>query len=244
VSGVPPDVGQERRIPVPGTLNLRDVGGYRAAGNTTTRWHTLLRSDALHLIDDSGVAVLAEYGLSTVIDLRTEAEIRLAPSARGGIAATTVRVGLLCSDLDTSPRQLAAIYRYLINERGDAIAEAIKHLCRPGSVPALVHCSAGKDRTGIVIALVLAVLGVPDEIVAADYALTASFLNTEAAIGQLRVSVGLDDRLTPELLASPAALILEVLTWVRQANGSVKGYLVAHGVTPAELDSLRAALTH
>jgi protein-tyrosine phosphatase len=117
-------------------------------------------------------------------------------------------------------------------------------LCAADALPGLVHCSAGKDRTGIVSALVLAVLGVPDEVIAADYALSSRYLDPDstAAIGQLQASTGLGDSLTRPLLISPPALILEVLSWVRAASGSVEGYLLGHGVRQAELDQLRAAL--
>ena len=71
----------DRRIALPGTLNLRDLGGYPAAGGGTVRWRTLLRSDALHRLDDAGRAVLAGLGLRTVIDLRTDEEVKAAPSA-------------------------------------------------------------------------------------------------------------------------------------------------------------------
>jgi protein-tyrosine phosphatase len=234
----------DRRIPVAGTFNLRDLGGYPAAGGRTTRWRTLLRSDALHLAGPAGTAALAGYGLRTVVDLRTPAEVVRAPGVPGGFAPSTVRVSLLGDHLDLMPESLAAIYRYVITERGAAVGAAVRALCAAGSIPALVHCSAGKDRTGIVVGLVLAVLGVPDEVIAADYALSARYLNprTTAAIGQLEASSGLSD-LSAELLASPPALMLETLGWVRDSFGSAAGYLTAHGVSPAELDALRASLT-
>jgi protein-tyrosine phosphatase len=247
VSQTPGDAGLAagvRRIPVAGTFNLRDLGGYPAADGRTTRWRRLLRSDAVHLADARGTALLAGYGIRTVIDLRVQAEADLAPSP-SGLAPRTLRISVLGDDLHALPRQLDAIYRYTIEERGDAIGAAIRELCGAGSVPALVHCSAGKDRTGIVIGLVLASLGVPDEVIAADYALSASYLNprTTAAIGQLQASSGLGDELTAELLASPPGLLLDVLAWARAAGGTVEGYLAAHGVSPVELAALREELT-
>src|ERR1017187_103129 len=73
----------DRLIPLPGTFNLRDLGGYPARGAGTVRWRTLFRSDALHRIDDSGRAVLTGLNLRTVIDLRTREEAEIAPSALG-----------------------------------------------------------------------------------------------------------------------------------------------------------------
>jgi protein-tyrosine phosphatase len=107
-----------------------------------------------------------------------------------------------------------------------------------------VQCAAGQDRTGIVIALVLAVLGVPDELIGADYSLSSVYLDPDstAVIGGLKAT-GPGDNVTAELLSSPAGLILNVLTWARAAGGgSVYRYLTAHGVGAPDLAALRSAL--
>jgi len=233
----------QRRLEATGVLNLRDVGGYPAAAGPVP-WGRLLRSDALHRIDAAGVARLASIGVRTVVDLRTNVEAEHAPSALGGLSARREHISLLQGDLASLPADLPAIYRYLIEDRGPAIAAAIGVLAAPGALPALVHCSAGKDRTGIVIALVLDVAGVPDQVIAADYALTARFLDPDAAaaIGHLQSSTGLGESLARPLLGSPPELILDALRRVRAAHGSAEGYLRANGLTTAQLDGLRAAL--
>ena len=233
-----------RRLELEGVFNLRDVGGYPAAGGRTTRWRALLRSDALHRVDPAGGAVLAGLGLRTVLDLRTEAEAEIAPSALDGLSDRTTHISLLTGELAELPLELDAIYRYMIEQCGETIGRAIKVLSESGALPALVHCSAGKDRTGVVIALILAVLGVPDDVIAADYELSAAYLDTETtpAIAQLQASTGLGAELTQPLLSSPAPLMLEVLAWAREAGGSVEGYLLDHGLTEGELERLRAAL--
>ena len=234
-----------RRLELNGLFNLRDLGGYPGADGRSVRWRTLLRSDALHRLDGAGGVVLAGLGLQTVLDLRTQAEAETAPSAIDGVPARLTHISILTGDLQALPLELDAIYRYVIDECSGAIADAIKVLAAPGAFPALVHCSAGKDRTGIVIALILAVLGVPDEVIAADYGLSASYLDSECtpAIGQLQASTGLGQDLTRPLLSSPPELILQVLARVRSAGGgTVEGYLQGHGLSPADLDQLRAAL--
>jgi protein-tyrosine phosphatase len=233
-----------RHIAAAGVYNFRDLGGYPVAGGGSIRWRTLFRSDALNQLGSAGLAVLAGLGLRTIIDLRTHVEAEIAPSAVAGLTARTTHISLLGGDLQALPPDLAAIYRYVIDECGQAVAEAVGVLCAGGGWPALVHCSAGKDRTGIVSALVLAVAGVPDEYIAADYALSSLYLDPARtpAIGQLRASTGLGDQLTESLLSSPPALILDVLARVRATAGSVNGYLLAHGLSRAELASLRAAL--
>jgi protein-tyrosine phosphatase len=233
-----------RRLELAGVFNLRDVGGYPAAGGRTVRWRTLLRSDALHRIEPAGAAVLGRLELRTILDLRTHMETELAPSALDGLPVCVRHICILTGDMQALPLELDAIYRFMIDECGQAIADAVKVLAAASAVPALVHCSAGKDRTGIVVALVLAVLGVPDEVIAADYALSASYLDAgqTPAIGQLQASTGLGTDLTKPLLSSPPELILEVLARVRQGAGSVNAYLLDRGLSQADLARLRATL--
>lgn len=242
-----------RHVPLSGTRNMRDVGGYPAFGGRVTRWRTLLRSDALHRADATG-PVLAGYGLRTVVDLRTAPEAEFAPSPPCGPLTRTVRISLIGEDLrevaqasqvPQAAQGLETLYRYLIEERGHAIAAAIGELCAAGSVPALVHCSAGKDRTGIVIGLILAVLGVPDEIIAADYALSGGRIDAHviAALDQIPGAAE-QGGLTPELLASPPGLLLDMLAWARtDGGGTVDGYLLARGLGRGDLDRLRDSLT-
>jgi protein-tyrosine phosphatase len=241
-----------RRIALPGVLNLRDVGGYPVAGGGSVRWRTLFRSDALHRLDVAGAAALAGLGLRTVLDLRTQAEVDIAPSpVRGRVTHLPLLPDLQAlqalpavPDVPGGGLELNTIYRYFVDECGASITAAIGELASDHAFPALVHCSAGKDRTGVVIALILAVLGVPDEVIAADYALSAIYLDPERtpAFGQLRASTGLGDGLTTALLASPPELILEVLDRITATAGSPEGYLRAHGLTGAALSGLRAAL--
>ena len=132
----------------------------------------------------------------------------------------------------------------MIDECGDPIGAAVMALCSPGALPALVHCAAGQDRTGIVIALVLAVLGVPDELIGADYSLSSVYLDPDSAavIGRLK-AVGPGGNVTAEPLSDPAGLILNMLAGPGQpAAGIVDGYLTAHGVGAPDLAALRSAL--
>ncbi len=236
-----------RHIAVPGTLNCRDAGGYPVAGGGFTAWRRLLRSDGLHHLGAGALEMLGSLGLRTVLDLRTSAEAEIAPSPVDAMAqsgALAMRISLIGEDLTEMPADLTAIYDYLIDQRGPAIAAAIKSLTRPGGLPGLVHCTAGKDRTGIVVAVALAAVGVPDSFIAADYALSSLYLDPQhtPTIGRIQESTGLGDRFTAALLASPPELILHTLGRVRRQAGSIAGYLTGHGVTCAELDALRSAL--
>ena len=234
-----------RHVRVDGTSNLRDVGGYPTHAGGSVAWRTLFRSDSLHRLDSHGVAGLAALDLRTIVDLRADIEVQQRPSAAAGLPARIVRAPIVRDPTGLPPMtDLSAEYRYMIGECGDSIGPAVRALCAPGALPALVHCAAGQDRTGIVIALVLAVLGVPDELIGADYSLSTVYLDPDstAVIGRLKAA-GLGGNVTAELLSSPAGLILNVLALARAAGGgSVSGYLTAHGVGAPDLAALRSAL--
>jgi protein-tyrosine phosphatase len=251
-----------RHLPVPGTLNFRDAGGYPTRDGGVTTWRRLFRSDGLDRLDQGAARQLGTLGLRTVLDLRTGAETQIAPSPLDDLAAggaLTMHISLIGDDIDALPADLAEIYDFIVDQRGTAIAAAIRALARPGGLPGLVHCTAGKDRTGIVVAFALAAVGVPDQIIAADYALSSLYLDPQhtPAIGRVQEGTGLGDRLTAALLASPPGLMLRALARARghraseggvsedrasQDGGSITGYLAGHGVTCAELAALRSAL--
>lgn len=242
--GRPPQAPRGRHIPLPGTLNFRDTGGYPVAGGGTVAWRMLLRSDGLSRVDGVGASMLAEFGLRTVLDLRTSYEVEIAPSPDlNGHGTVTLNISLIGEDFSGLPTELGAVYDFIVDARGDAIGAAVRSLARPGALPGLVHCTAGKDRTGIVIAFVLAAIGVPDEHIAADYALTGRYLyaTNEAAIGFVSADTGMSEQLTADLLASPPELILRALDRAR-GHGGIDAYLAAHGVTASDLGRLRRAL--
>ena len=234
-----------RHLRVEGTCNLRDVGGYPARAGGSVAWRALFRSDSLHRLGSQGVAGLAGLGLCTIVDLRADVEVEQRPGAVAGLPARIVRAPVVRDPAVLPPlADLGAEYRYMIDECGDPIGAAVRALCAPGALPALVHCAAGQDRTGIVIALVLAVLGVPDELIGADYSLSSVYLDPDSAavISRLK-AVGPCGNVTAEPLSAPAELILNVLDRARAAGGgSVDGYLTAHGVGAPDLAALRSAL--
>jgi protein-tyrosine phosphatase len=241
-----------RLLPLKGTFNVRDVGGYRTTDGRQVKWKTLLRGDALHSLDDESRMHLASYGLQSSIDLREDDEREAAPDRFDGevrsISVPLFSLGastVMGETLDhTSLTTLEDVYRLLVRTRGSAIATAIRQLADPANVPAIVHCSAGKDRTGVVIALVLAVIGVPDEVIAADFAATGLFLNEEFRQALLARSESLrrDSTVVERMLSCEPALILGILEEIRSEYGDIDVYLVQHGLELAELRSLRTVL--
>ncbi|HTZ07552.1 MAG TPA: tyrosine-protein phosphatase [Acidimicrobiales bacterium] len=170
-----------RRLTLSGCVNFRDLGGYPTQDGRRLRWRTLFRADGLAGLDADDCAQLAAFGLRTVIDLRTVGEVE----QRGRFPLERFEVeyhhlpltDILPSQEDLrrydEPAFVTSRYHELFTEGSRSLAQAVRILAEPGALPAVFHCSAGKDRTGILAALVLAFLGVPRAAIVDDYALSA-----------------------------------------------------------------------
>jgi protein-tyrosine phosphatase len=229
---------RRRAVALVGTHNFRDVGGYETQDGGFTRWRRLFRSDALHALDaaDTDFAGLA---LRTVVDLRTDTERADYPDVLPADGPALVVLPLLNGNLEPMPASLDEVYDHLVEVRGAAIASVISALAAPGALPAVVHCTAGQDRTGVVTALLLSSLGVPDDTVAADFAATELFLTTEF-VGVLTTVSG--HAPTTHLLGAEASLMYRLLARVADEHGGARSFLLANGLTEAEHDRLREQL--
>lgn len=169
-----------RYLGLEGTYNVRDIGGYRTVDGGTTRWRTLFRADSLHRLLPTAQETLLMHGVRTVLDLRRADEHQVAPTALAHVPNVTYHQISLLPDAPPArgvqPRPLLDLYRLILDERQGQMLLALRTLAAPTALPAVVHCSAGKDRTGLVIALLLSLLGVPPDTIVADYALSAQYL--------------------------------------------------------------------
>ncbi|MFF2108353.1 tyrosine-protein phosphatase [Rhodococcus koreensis] len=242
-----PAPGHHRRLILNGTYNFRDLGGFAAADGAITRWNKLFRSDALHRLDDAARVALRERSLALVIDLREQQELDEAPSALTGVGHRVLHLPVYegTLDLDNVNFDLAVVYREMVGRYGARLTRAVRAIAASGDDPTIVHCTAGKDRTGIVVALTLAAVGVDKRDIVADYAMTEILLAgdwTAMMIEKMRTR-GLPDGIDHHVInASPAALMHATLESITHSHGGVREYLLAHGMTAAELDDLRTAL--
>lgn len=226
----------ERHLRLAGTRNLRDVGGYPAGPGRRTRWRTLLRSDALDRLPAASQAALVELGLRQVIDLRWDHEIEQRPSVFAGSSEVRYRSVPLMPDAAV-PEGLAATYRHMLDARGPALAAVARTMLEPAGLPALVGCAAGVDRTGVTVALLLSAVGVPADIVAADYALSFESFTLDG-------SHGLDDwRAGPVTLDCRPEYMLEAVDHLERRHGGARSLLARHGLAEADLDRLGELLT-
>ena len=236
-----------RRLNLNGTYNFRDLGGFAAAEGAITRWNKLFRSDALHRLDQDARDALCARGLALVIDLREQQELDESPSALDGVGHRVLHLPVFdgALDPDRPNLDLAVVYREMIGRHGGRLTRAVRAIATSGDEPTVVHCTAGKDRTGLVVALTLAAVGVDQRDIVADYAMTEILLAgdwTATMLEKMRTR-GLPDGIDHHVInASPAELMQATLESITDSHGGVREYLLAHGMTVAELDDLRAAL--
>jgi protein-tyrosine phosphatase len=243
-------VDRQRHLVLEGAYNVRDIGGYVTVDDGRTRWHTLLRGDSLHRLSVADQAALLAYGVCTSIDLRGPAEMRVEPSVFRVSEAVTYHHMPLLGDpggdgaRDSLPA-LADIYHRILDSAQERLAQVLRTLAQPRALPALVHCTAGKDRTGLVVALLLAIAGVPAPTIAADYALSDTYLGPDfrAEARKRALAAGLDWNVYQQLLICPPELMLDALAYLDERYDGVQGYVRTIGLTEAEVDALRDALT-
>jgi protein-tyrosine phosphatase len=230
--------GPDRHLPLDGTRNVRDVGGYPAHDGRRMRWRTLLRSDELTRLPARTVDALVDLGLRHVIDLRWPEELVRAPNAfRRSKAVRYTSIPLLADD-PTPHAGLAGMYRHVLDARAPQLAQVVGALGAADGLPVVIGCAAGKDRTGVTIALLLDLCGVPRDIVVADYALSARYFASPVA------SVEPDDWRHGSLVVdSPPEFMDAALEHLDAVHGGARILLRRQGVTDPELDALVERLT-
>lgn len=230
---------------VAGALNFRDVGGLSAGGGVT-RGGVLYRSGNLARLTDSGREALHGLGIRRIVDLREDDEIAVEPSLVAGLEVETVRIPLFLGSTSSffiDDLSLAQMYRGLVDGAPDRLAAVVRAVL--AGRPALVHCTVGKDRTGVAVAVMLSAVGVDRAAVVADYARTETLLpaaRNARVLARLRALHPHARHLEDVATRSPAVVMHGVLEDVDARFGSAADYLRAQGVTTHELDDLRDVL--
>lgn len=254
-------VAAERLIAMEGTVNFRDLGGYRTVGGARVRWGQVFRSDSLHDLTESDGRLLHTLGVRHVCDLRRDQEWSTAPDRLptgsgveiehlpiGGLAAQTAGMAERVARgeiSEISVQQMAGVYATILELHADTFATVVCRAADPSTVPMVLHCTAGKDRTGVAAALILAVLGVADETVLDDYELSHRY-HSEARIAEVRPRIeaaGVDFSKVEVFFAASRDVMAHTLADLRRTYGGVEDYLTGPGgLDPTVLTALREQL--
>jgi protein-tyrosine phosphatase len=238
----------ERRIALEGSVNFRDVGGYPAQDGRETRWRTLFRADGLHKLTEADLELVQALDLRTVVDLRSAFELETGrfPVERIPVDFHHVAIIEVVRDKEAfkvAPGMMGQEYLRMLEEGASQIGRAVSLLAQPDALPAVVHCTAGKDRTGMVTAVVLGLLGVPHDVIVADYARSAEAMADLRAQLIARYPEGRDViENSDELFAAQPAYMENLLATIEARFGSVAAFAAQAGVGEDEVAALRQAL--
>jgi protein-tyrosine phosphatase len=240
-----------RHITLVGAHNFRDLGGY-PAGDSRTRWGRLYRSDALHDLTEGDVATVRHLGLRSIVDLRTAGEA--ARTGRGRIADEPLAYLAVSVSQDAQGERvpdgsvgddgaLATRYIAYLDTGGAAFLRALRYMADVDHLPMVFHCFFGKDRSGVLAALVLDCLGVDRDTIVADYALSAAGMpSLLASLARDPVYRDTIDRTPPARLAASSATMESFLRWLDEHHGGAAAWARQAGMEPAELTTLRRLL--
>lgn len=239
-----------RHIPLEGAYNVRDIGGYPTQSGRETRWYTFFRADALNALTPAAQQQLLDYGLRTVIDLRSDHELAQEPNVFAqSDAVRYLNIPLLSGrgshngNPGEMPRDLVTVYKYILDDAQPKVCEVMSAICEADAFPVLVHCTAGKDRTGVIAALMLDLAGVTDELIAEDYALTGQYLGPRMdAIRKNAAEAGRDMSAFEALLLSEPIAMMMTLRYLDETYGGAESYLRHIGLTDSQIAHLRTVL--
>ncbi len=233
--------GVSRHVELAGCCNFRDLGGYAARDGRRSRWRRLFRSDGLTQLTGDDLAILARLGITSVIDLRTPLEVR----TRGrfdqpGVAYYHLPLSDSLPGAEQAPAWhdaafVAARYRRMVAEGASALRQVLHLLADPATYPAVFHCSVGKDRTGVLAAVVLGLLGVPDEVIVWDFTLSRRPMHELADRLRRQYADNADvvEQFVPVVLAVEPAAMSGFIAGVYEEYGSFEGLAGAVGAASA-----------
>lgn len=239
------------RVLLETALNVRDLGGYPTQSGRKTRRGVFFRSDSLHRISQADQEKLLGLGVHTVIDLRSEFEIQGVSHALASapnvnyINIPLFTVPTTKSRTDPSmmvPTTLATLYRGMLDAMGDSIRAIFEQMAMVENTPLVFHCTAGKDRTGVVAALLLDLAGVPPVIIADDYARTAEYIRPLISEMLKQVPPMLTREQYEPLLGAEPIYMLDTLAYLTNQHGGSEAYLRSIGLADAKIKQLRALM--
>lgn len=250
------DSTRSRAVTWDGCVNVRDLGGLPTEDGGETRPGRIIRSDNLGALTAAGWRSVEEHGVVRIVDLRWPEEIADDPPRDSDIEA--VNVSVLGDSFDADPGWVSEL-----NAHVDSVEDIADHYAwsyveflernreqfgralaavADADGPVVIHCMGGKDRTGLVAALLLRLAGVSLDVIGEDYSLSGPILMATRGEWLESAPTELDRQRREKLSETPADAMRRVVATIESRYGSVDAYLAAAGVTPAQLDALHARL--
>jgi protein-tyrosine phosphatase len=236
-----------------GLLNARDLGGHRTADGDETRWGSIVRADSVRQLTDEGWKAVVDYGIRTIVDLRSEQELAADPPAE--LPVDAVHVSFFDDSPDVFEEVEAAsvraashaeatreVYLIFLEHFRANVAAAIRAVGQAPEGGVVVHCHGGKDRTGLVTAFLLRLAGVSIGEIAADYAVSEERLRTRHEQWFATAADEAELARLHRIAATPESSMVEVMEELERRYGSIEGYLRAGGATDEDLERARARL--
>ena len=242
---------QDRRIMLSGAFNFRELGTIVTASGAQVRTGRAYRADALHRLTAEDSVVLRELGIERVYDLRSEAELENDGLGQfAGNQAVHFHVPLVSITLspfdpsiDWAGMDLQSRYIEMLEGGGEPLLTVLSALAEPNAPALVYHCTGGKDRTGVVTAVLLRILGVDDEVIVEDYARSEKYLRP--VVEQYRETLQeqrVDDDAIAYLTSSTPERMRRTLATLDERWGDIDGYLAHIGAPSGLCDALRANL--
>jgi len=240
-----------------GLLNVRDLGGHPTEDGGETRYDSIIRADSVRQLSDQGWAALVDYGVKTIVDLRTDDELAADPPAAlpvevrhipffetntedwKGVEARLEAAVRAAPDVPTATRD---VYLIFLEHFDSNVAAAIRAIANAPEGGVVVHCAGGKDRTGLLTALLLHVAGVDIDEIAADYALSEERLRPRHEQWFAEAETEEELERMKRMSQTPAASIKGVFEELERRHGSIGGYLRQAGLSDDELARARSRL--
>lgn len=237
----------ERTLAWDGCVNVRDLGGHETGAGPTS-FGAVVRADSVRKLTEDGWRALVDYGIARIVDLRFHEELEADPPA--DLPVEVVHVSILgdggvddWAEIDRiaaaapdAAGATAAVYLEFLERFRDQFANAVRAVAQAPAGGVLVHCHGGKDRTGLIVALLLRLAGVSVEEIAADYALSERNLRRSAEAWIAAAADEGERERRARISATPHDAMVAVLEELERRHGSVAGYLLAGGLDEATIE--------
>jgi protein-tyrosine phosphatase len=241
-----------RLVPLDGSFNFRDLGGYPTRDGRVTRWGTLFRSDTLHELSTGDVALLRSLGLTTIVDLRTSRELER--TGRGPLGPEPIAFHHLSVIQDGEAGESVAApaspggdltdrYLWYLDVGRRSLVTALALVADAAHLPLVFHCAAGKDRTGVLAALILSIIGVEAEVIVDDYLITEGRM--ELILGRYRSDPAFADRISrvpASRFGVKSETMVGFLGELERRFGGARAWALEAGLTQDDIDGMEELL--